>query len=1045
MKITPFLVLATATASASLYANDWENQSVFRINKEAAHAPATPFGSLDQARSLERMQSPFVKGLNGVWKFAYSGTPQARPAEFYKPEFDVSSWQTITVPSNWQLQGHGVPLYTNVIYPFKVDPPRVMGTPDASYTNAPEDQRNPVGSYRRSFTVPEQWQGRQVFLDFEGVDSAFYIWVNGQKVGYSQDSRTTAEFNITSYLQAGENTLAVEVYQYSDGSYLEDQDMWRLSGIFRDVYLWSAPNLTVEDYFSHASLDESYSKGRLSVEVLLQSYLPEDEAYSLKATLFDGRKVLAEQSLEGDSLPASALQFAFSDLVIKPWSAESPKLYDLVLELKNAQGETTCYSSKVGFRTSEIRNGQFLVNGQPVLLKGTNRHEHDPLTGHTVSETTIREDLLLLKRYNFNAVRTCHYPNHPRFYELCDELGIYVVDEANIEAHGLGWATNPLTDDPTWKPAYLDRIRNMVERDKNHPSVVIWSMGNESGDGANFEAASEWIRSRDPSRPIHYDRSSHKPYTDFFSEMYTTPGDLLAYAEKQEALPLEQQRPAFLCEYNHAMGNSSGNLSEYWDLFRSHRNLQGAFVWDMIDQGLYPVQGPQNDPQTGRPNFRYGGDFGDKPNDGSFCMNGLLMADRSPSPQIYELFQIQQDLHSYLVSASSEAATVQIFNEHFFTGSKGYKLNWALLQNGKTLETGTLPMPEIAPQQSARVEIPFTVDCSQPAEYLLRVGYSLKKSTPWAEKGTEMAFNALPLPFSQLQIAALDASDTAPQIDTEKKQTVVATPELEAVFNDQNGALVSLERHGVSILKSPLHLNFWRPLVNNDRGWKAQDLCAPWKQAGDQVKVISRSVETTPENTVVVSYDVAIPVNDSTGRIVYTVNNAGQILVDVTVNADCGDMPLIPRIGMTTQISTNWNACSWFGNGPYESYADRQNGVWAGAFAMPVKDLFHYYTDPQESGNRTEVRTFTLSDKVGQSFGIKAASEHLLNISVYPGLTLEDIETIRHGSELPFGDTHTLNIDFAQSGVGGINTWGAMPMEAYRLTSGTYRYSFILD
>ncbi|WP_052572968.1 glycoside hydrolase family 2 TIM barrel-domain containing protein [Haloferula sp. BvORR071] len=592
MKALPlFFALALPAFSQ---APEWEDPAVFRINKEAPRATAMPFPQREDALTKLRLQSPWCQMLNGKWKFYYAGTPAARPADFFKPDFDISGWPEITVPSNWQLQGYGVPIGTNIEYPFASDPPHVMGEPPAHFPNFPVAKRNPVGSYRRSFTLPPEWNGQPVHVVFQGVDSAFYLWINGEKVGYSEDSRTPAEFDITKYLKDGENSISAEVYQNSDGSYLEDQDMWRMSGIFRDVYLWTSPPIDVRDHWLQAGLSDDYKKGKLrfTATVANESGEAKDGKLGFLLRDRDGKEVLAREIPM--TVPASGelpISFEVPELEgLKFWSAEAPELYSYLITLTDATGKDLAYyAGKTGFRRDEVKNGQFLHNGQPILFKGVNRHDIDAMSGHYVTEQNMKDDLLTMKRGNINAVRGSHYPNDPRFLELCDELGFYVIDEANLESHGMGWGpdANPLAKDPAWGPAHLDRMKNCLERDKNHPSVVMWSMGNESGDGINFQQTSKWIHERDASRPVHYEQAQRRSHVDLFSPMYASIKDCLAYCRDEEKKPLEQQRPLIQCEYSHAMGNSSGNLADYWDIYRKERLLQGGFIWDWKDQGLF--------------------------------------------------------------------------------------------------------------------------------------------------------------------------------------------------------------------------------------------------------------------------------------------------------------------------------------------------------------------------------------------------------------------------------------------------------------------------
>ena len=563
---------------------DWENEQVFGRNKEAPSIAAPVYPHEEAAVAGQRATNPWFQSLNGPWKFHWSPDPDQRPTDFYRDDFDVTGWHEVAVPGNWQRQGYDIPLYSNIPYPFQKDPPRVMGEPPRNYTTYA--QRNPVGSYRRTFELPPGWQERQVFLQFDGVDSAYYVWVNGQQVGYSEDSRTPALFNVTKYVRPGANDVAVEVYRYSDGSYLEDQDFWRLSGIFRDVFLWSTADQHVRDFFVHTDLDGEYRHASLQVDVDAVNYSTSAANCSVDVKLLGRqREVVAETTIPPFELDPNSQRHLQSSVVRlddpAKWTAETPNLYTIVLILENSQGQVLeARSHQIGFRKVEIRDGQLLVNGQAVYMKGVNRHEHDPVTGHTLSTESMVRDIRLMKQFNINAVRTAHYPNDSRWYNLCDEYGLYVIDEANIESHGMGYGPESLAKAPTWKGAHLDRVQRLVERDKNHPSVIIWSMGNEAGNGDNFQACYDWIKQRDPSRPVHYERAELDNNTDIYCPMYARIEQLVSYASQP------QRRPLILCEYAHAMGNSVGNLQDYWDVIERHSQLQGGFIWDWVDQGF---------------------------------------------------------------------------------------------------------------------------------------------------------------------------------------------------------------------------------------------------------------------------------------------------------------------------------------------------------------------------------------------------------------------------------------------------------------------------
>ncbi|BCX46502.1 beta-galactosidase [Haloferula helveola] len=577
-------LLLAALPSVVQAAPDWENQNVFRINKEEPRAIAMPFPTREGALTKKRLESPWCQMLNGDWKFHWVDHPEKRPADFFRADFDDSSWKTIPVPSNVELHGYGTPIYCNHPYPFQKDPPRVMGEPPKNFTAY--NERNPVSSYRRTFTIPDTWKDRQTFITFNGVSSAFYLWVNGEKVGYSQDSRTPAEFDITKFLKDGENTLAVEVYRYSDGSYLECQDFWRLSGIFRDVYLHSSSALQLRDFFVRGGFEDDYATGQMNIRLDLRQPDGKPAPCSATVEVLDTEGKPIAPPLDFSSAQTEPLHISGIGGV-KPWSAEEPNLYSLLITVKNLDGEPVdYYATRIGFSRSEIKDGQLLVNGKPILIKGVNRHDHHPDLGHYITEEQMLEDLLIAKRNNINAIRTCHYPNDPRFFELCDELGLYVCAEANIESHGMGYGPESLAKDPSWEGAHVDRVRNMVEAFKNHPSIILWSLGNEAGDGVNFVAASKWIKDHEPSRPVHYERAGQAAHVDLYSPMYAAPQGCINYARNEEKKPLDQQRPLIQCEYSHAMGNSSGGIADYWEIFRKERLLQGGFIWDFIDQGL---------------------------------------------------------------------------------------------------------------------------------------------------------------------------------------------------------------------------------------------------------------------------------------------------------------------------------------------------------------------------------------------------------------------------------------------------------------------------
>jgi len=665
------LLLISDIQSQNNIQNDWENPKLLHINKEDSYSTSVPFPSIEEARTKLRYESKYYYSLNGKWKFNWCYKPDERPKDFYKTEFDVTKWKTIPVPSNWELQGYDYPIYVNIPYEFSKNP-----TPPL----VPKDH-NPVGSYRRDFKVPQSWNGREIFIHFADVKSAFYLWINGKLVGFSKGSKLPAEFNITNYLKDGSNTLAVEVYRFSDGSYLECQDFWRISGIERDVYLYSTAKTRIKDFWINADLDDQYKNGIIKIETEIFNYNNAgQDKYFVEYNLFDkNNKLLTKAKQEVEVNRNSAKKIILNSTVDHPlkWTAETPNLYTSVIVLKDQKGKVidvrTC---KTGFRKVEIKNMQLLVNGKAILLKGVNRHEHDEFTGHYISEESMINDIKLMKQANINAVRTCHYPNDPRWYELCDQYGIYLVDEANVESHGMGYGEKSLAKDTLWLDAHLDRNIRMVERDKNHPSIIIWSMGNEGGNGVNFYECYKWIKQRDPSRPIHYERALLDWNTDIYCPMYDGIDGIVNYAKQN--LP----RPLILCEYSHSMGNSTGNFKDYWDAIESYPNLQGGFIWDWVDQGMAKFN------SKGEKFWAFGGDFGPKdvPSDRNFCCNGIVSADRTPHPAYWEVKKVYQFIK--IIPVDMSKGIFEVRNKYSFINLDDFELNWEIFDDGISVKKG---------------------------------------------------------------------------------------------------------------------------------------------------------------------------------------------------------------------------------------------------------------------------------------------------------------------------------------------------------------------
>ncbi|MCC6567935.1 MAG: DUF4981 domain-containing protein [Anaerolineales bacterium] len=800
--------------------NDWENPQVQGRNREPAHASMIPFKTRGEALRGLKNPSAYYLSLNGDWRFFLAPNPDSAPKEFHLPESSAADWDVIRVPGNWQLQGYDIPYYTDVQLPFPPDnAPRV-----------PKDD-NPTGCYRRAFTIPAEWQERQIFLCFDGVDSAFHVLVNGREVGFSKDSRVPAEFNITRYLQSGENVLAVRVYRWSDGTYLENQDMWRLSGIFRDVYLWSAPNVHIRDASVNADLDSTYADGLLTVEAWIKNDgQSQVEGLECRFELLDAQGMSVAQnqaSVRAEAGAESGMRFQARVSNPNCWSDECPSLYTALFQLFKDGELLEAQACRVGFRKVEIRDGHLLLNGKPVLIKGVNRHEHDSLTGHTVTEDSMRRDLELMKRFNINAVRTSHYPNAPRWYELCDEYGILLFAEANIECDG---ALSYLSKSPEWRDVFQARLERMARCYRNHPSVIVWSLGNESGFGANHVAMAEWLRNFDSSRPIHYHPAYKDRVTDIIAPMYPSVDDIIALAKEDDT------RPIIMCEYAHSMGNATGNLKEYWEAIETYPRLQGGFIWDWVDQGFQRVA------DDGRIWFAYGGDFSDEPNDGAFCLNGLVSSNREPHPSLWEYKKWLEPVRVELLEKSQ--GLIRIQNRYFFSSLNHLRCEWSLTADGQAIQSGELPLPELMPQAACEIKVPFELK-DDSSDAWLEVRFTLAKDSHWAQAGHEVS-------WAQFEIQQFKGMNPPlPQgegigVRESRDSIIISTSNLQAIFNRASGRLTSLQHGGHELIHQPPALNFWRAPTDNDIGTYGRErMMFAWKDAG-----LNRLEETTERVTV---------------------------------------------------------------------------------------------------------------------------------------------------------------------------------------------------
>ncbi|MDR9855880.1 beta-galactosidase subunit alpha [Paenibacillus sp. VCA1] len=1000
---------------------DWDNLGVLERNRVKSRAYFIPFPDREGALSYDRGSSPWFKSLNGIWKFDFAEGPELAPRHFYEQEFDVSGWDDIRVPGHWQLQGYGHPHYTDLYYPFPVDPPHV-----------PND--NPTGSYVREFELPSHWDGRHVSIKFDGVDSAFHLWLNGAFVGYSQGSRLTSEFDLTPYLKSGVNRLAVRVYQWSDGSYLEDQDMWWMSGIFRDVYLISEPSsVRIADFRVVTELDAELANAVLSVRTDING---EDAGGKVRLQLLDrtGAELLsAEKTWSGEA------HAEFNLPVSKPvlWNAESPYLYHLILTVLDSRGQVTeTVAQRVGFRRIEVKDGQFLVNGKAILLKGVNRHDHHPDTGRTVTLSTMLEDIKLMKRHNINAVRTAHYPNDPRFYDLCDEYGLYVMEETDLETHGFEPLGNisRLSDDPAWKEAYVDRVRRMVERDKNHPSVIFWSLGNESGFGCNFRAMSAWCKEHDPTRLVHYEEDREAEVCDVVSTMYSSVEKMEGFGQMED-----HPKPHILCEFAHAMGNGPGGLRAYFDVFDKYRRLQGGFVWEWIDHGL------SRRTADGKADYAYGGDYGDVPNNGNFVIDGLIRPDRTPSPGLIEYKKIIEPVRVDLI----EAGRIRITNRYDFIGLDHLQAHYSVTADGRTLQSGVLALPQVAPGESCEVEVPLrdvqTQTVAEPdAERWLNIGFTLAADCDWAPQGHEVAWAQFALPAAApAEPKAAAASAESLSASEEGRMLTIGNDAFRMTFDRLKAGIDSLKFGGKELIRRGPRLNFWRAPIDND-----MYVLADWRKA--HLDRLSERIdgfcwERLDDSKVRVTWNsrIAPPVHDWGFRcaVSYTVSGSGLVVIDVNGTPEGTPPSMLPKIGLQLEIPGDMEHVRWYGRGPGESYSDSKEAGKFGVYRNTVDGLFTPYVYPQENGNRTDVRWVSIADESG--IGLLAAGAPVIEFSARR-YSDSDLEAAQHMSDLVPREFITLNLDYRQNGLGS-NSCGPAQSPEHAVKPEPFRFRILLQ
>jgi beta-galactosidase len=1023
---------------------DWENPKVVGINKIPGRATSISFPDIETAKKINIEESQRYQSLNGTWKFFWTPVPDTSPESFYNQDYNYSSWDDIEVPSNWELKGYGTAIYTNIIYPFvPVDPPLV-----------PDDD-NPVGCYIREFDIPSDWKGQNVILHFGGVSSAFYVWLNGQFVGYSEDSRLPAEFDITPFIKKNNNKLAVKVYRFSDGSYLEDQDHWRLSGIHRDVYLEATPSTFIYDYFVQTDLINNYKDAILKIRPKLQYDNKEKiKDWKIGIQLLDhsGQDILEkdiEESVNGliniQYTQRGHIKFGFFEEKINnpdKWSAEFPNLYTLIIYLKDEKGSIIeARSSRIGFRKVEIVEGQMLINGIPIKLYGSNRHDHDQYNGKVVSKEMMIQDLKLMKQYNFNAVRTSHYPNNPYWYDLCDMYGLYVIDETNIETHQLN---SQLTNDAEWHQAFVERAIRMVERDKNHPSIIMWSLGNESGSGPNHAAMSSWIKLYDPTRFIHYEGATGEVdgiktdpvtpdpfYVDVISRMYVNIDEMVWFANWDR-----DDRPVMWCEYAHAMGNSVGDLESFWDAIHKNKRMLGAFIWDWVDQGLVKKT------EDGTTYWAYGGDFGDTQiNDDNFCINGVIYPDRTAKPATIHHKYVCQPVAFDAIDLQS--GWIQVTNRHHFTNLSAYDVIWNLQKNGEIVEEGKLAPIDLLPGKVKRISIPFSKpEVLQPGEeYFLNISVRTQESKFYAESGFEVAWKQFEIPYKSKVLPVLNMDGyTSLNIEDTNNQIRISNADIELTFDKETGLLSSYVYKGSEIISNPIVPNFWRPQTDNDAdGAKTHVYQGVWKDAGNQRELETLDISKIGDKVIRVGSSIMLTSVASRLHLTYTCYATGDVFVNYEFIPG-KSLPEIPRIGLQTAIPEGFDNMTWFGRGPQESYADRKYSASIGVYNASVREDYQYYIKPQESGNKSDVRWALLSN--GRQ-GLLIQSDEVFNVSAWP-YTMENIESARHTIDLEEAGFITLNIDKLQMGLGGDDSWSmqSKPHEEFRIYPDNYNYKF---
>ena len=1040
---------------------DWENPYVIGKNKEPGHVIALPYSDTESA--LKGKSSPWKQSLNGTWKFHWSENPASRPKDFYKINFSIDAWDDIIVPKVWQLQGYDKPYYLAAFYP----PPLSI---QKSKIPKIDHKNNPVGSYRRTFTIDQTWKDRETFIHFGAVKSAFYIWINGVEVGYSQGSMTPAEFNITEYLVAGENIVAVEVYRYCDGTYLEDQDMWFLSGIYRDVYIYSEPKIYIHDFFCRCTMDKDYGDADLILDAYIKNSSENESPCTVELNLIDtenGNKVIARASNSAVIESSNVVKIDFKTAVENPkkWSAEIPNCYTLLIILKDEKGNTLSVKSiRYGFKVVEIKNEQIIINGKAVLLKGVNRHDFDPDNAWTVPEKRYHQDISIMKQHNINSIRCSHYPNDQRLYEHCNEYGIYVMDEGDVETHGVRFKECPGSN-PKWTAAVVDRVERMVLMNRNHPSIFMWSLGNEAGQGTNFVKMKEAVLKLDHTRPIHYEGDFDLIVSDVVSQMYPAM-ELLDAVGNHKNFPLPwidrfmrnfgymnnkeyiiekyTGKPVILCEVAHAMGNSLGNFNEYTDRLEKYKNFAGVYIWDFVDQSLrfYDDDGTEK--------WLYGGDFGEEKSHYYFCANGIVDSDRNLHPSIYEVKKCYQETKINTIDLLK--GKISISNTYTFKGFDDIYLKWEILKNGIRINSGTIEELKIDPGTIKEFTLPFSSEEIQRGkEYHLTVSLCLKEEKIWAAKGYELAWEQFSFPFEKIidteNTEGKDNGSEKLSLAENKNEIKISNKFINVAIEKKSGGIKSLNFGDGDLITSPLVPNFWRAETDNDRDFANFMpqlsfilLDKSWEKAskGRRIKKVSAEMHDTGITVTVLS---KMKYAKGGVKTTYHISRMGTLTVE---NRIFPKKDMI-RFGMQMALPDKFKNISWFGKGFHETHFDRKSGAKVGLYEGTVDDVIHHYMRPQENGNRTDVRWVKVTDDNDKGILVEDTDGTLLNTSLWPW-SQDDLNRTEHIHELPKRDFVTFNIDYKQRGIGGDIPARPFIHEQYKLhKKKEYKYTFTIS